>query len=168
MNTCIKRVVAKCPHQATSTPPRRNAAKRSGEDFCLGVDVDAPPRIEQALDDDKRHRRIQRAEELTVSAACSIPIGHIGHIDVGPHDILAGTPQGLHGLEDDLKTPRRLLVGSTGIVSPRSSRGAVPETTMREPRRTARENPTRLSYGEAERYRRVSEEFSVFSTMSPL
>jgi hypothetical protein len=41
-------------------------------------------------------------------------------------------------------------------VSPSGPIGAVPETAMREPRRTARENPIRLSYADADRNRSLA------------
>jgi hypothetical protein len=43
--------------------------------------------------------------------------------------------------------------------------GAERETEMRDPRRTAREKPTRLSYADAERWRLVVEELSSFFTL---
>ena len=43
--------------------------------------------------------------------------------------------------------------------------GADRETEMREPRRTAREKPTKLSYADAERWCLVPEELSSFFTL---
>ena len=45
---------------------------------------------------------------------------------------------------------------ASGVLDPSGSTGAVPETTIRSPTRTARLNPIVASYGEAEDARRLT------------
>lgn len=77
------------------------------------------------------------------------PARNVGQKDAGPHDVL-GLASGLLDRRDgDLKAALRLSIKIAGVATlPSAAIGAVPETAIWLPTRTAREKPILGSNGE--------------------
>ncbi len=102
-----------CVRDEHNEPKDCRKIARSDHDLGVGLDLDPPARIEQPLDDDQCRRWVDLTKELAMSAAHRVPVGGVGDEHACPDDIFAGTAQRQDGLENDLETPRGLLVRPT-------------------------------------------------------
>ena len=76
----------------------------------VGLDLDPPARVEEALDDDPGRGRADLAEDLAVRAPDLVELVRVDHVHPGPDDVLRPGAGPLERGEHDLEAQARLLV----------------------------------------------------------
>src|SRR5215472_657318 len=95
----VMRAIVDAP-RAQETDYSRSGRFLSGK-HRLGFHLDAPPGIEQLLDDDHGGSRSNVAEDLAVSSADLLPIPGVGEVYAGADDVLeAGAGVEERGLDE--------------------------------------------------------------------
>jgi len=113
-----------------------------------------PFRVDEPGNLDKRRRGPDLAEDLAMRARRFLPSTNVGQHDPGTDYVTDGAASLLDGAHHDLEAAKRPRVNiADAAVLPSPSRGAVPDTAIQEPERTARLKPMGASKGEPEEIR---------------
>ena len=105
----------------------------------LGLDLDAPARVEQRLDDDRRRRGADLGEHLAVGARDLLPVVRVDEEHARPDDVGEAGAGLLERPADELEAEPHLLVRALRRVAVARDRRRAGDVDLVRPATTARE-----------------------------